>query len=154
MKKVICIETEEVFESVAEAARHTGVIATNISAVCKNRRRSAGGFHWEYIEETEEVQSEEEALVLQEFEEFQAVCETIEELETSSTYILDSIKQLGYDINHGKTQLKIALETHNWPLVYIHKQGLNGLLKLQGELIQQYVNTQEAIDELKSNRSW
>ena len=152
MKKVICIETEEVFESVAEAARHTGVIATNISAVCKNRRRSAGGFHWEYIEETEEVQSEEEALVLQEFEEFQAVCETIEELETSSTYILDNINQLEHDIDHVKTLLKIALETHNWPLVYIHKQGINKMLKDRSELILQYVNTQEAIDELK--RSW
>ena len=148
MKKVICVETEEVFESVAEAARHTGVIATNISAVCKNRRRSAGGFHWEYIEE--HIQEE---LIPETAEELQTA-DIIEELETSSTYILDSIKQLGYDIDHGKTQLKIALETHNWPLVYIHKQGLNGLLKLQGELIQQYVNTQEAIDELKSNRSW
>ena len=148
MKKVICVETQEVFGSVAEAARHTGVIATNISAVCKNRRRSAGGFHWEYIEE--HIQEE---LIPETAEELQTT-DIIEELETSSTYILDSIKQLGYDIDHGKTQLKIALKTHNWPLVYIHKQGLNGLLKLQGELIQQYVNTQEAIDELKSNRSW
>lgn len=154
MKKVICVETQEVFGSVAEASRHTGVIATNISAVCKNRRRSAGGFHWEYIEETEEVQSEEEALVLQEFEEFQAVCETIEELEVSGTHLLDGINELEDNIDHAKTLLKIALETHNWPLVYIYKQGLNGLLKVRSELILQYVNTQEAIDELKSNRSW
>ena len=154
MKKVICIETEEVFESVAEAARHTGVIATNISAVCKNRRRSAGGFHWEYIEETEEVQSEEEALVLQEFEETQAVCEIIDELEVSGTHLLDDINQLDYDIDLAKTILKGALETHNWPLVSIYKQGINSMLKVRSGLILQYVNTQEAIDEFKSNRSW
>ena len=154
MKKVICVETQKVFESVAEAARHTGVIATNISAVCKNRRRSAGGFHWEYIEETEEVQSEEEALVLQEFEEFQAVCETIEELETSNTYILDDINLLEHYIDHTKTLLKIALETHDWPLVSGCKQCIDGALKFRSELILRYVNTQKAIDELKSNRSW
>lgn len=147
MKKVICVETQEVFGSVAEAARHTGVIATNISAVCKNRRRSAGGFHWEYIEE--HIQEE---LIPETAEELQTTC--IEELEVSGTHILDDINQLEHDIDHAKTLLKIALETHNWPLVYIHKQGINRMLKVRSELILQYANTQEAIDELKSNRSW
>ena len=148
MKKVICVETQEVFGSVAEASRHTGVIATNISAVCKNRRRSAGGFHWEYIEEPY-IQEE---LIPETAEELQTAC--IEELETSNTYILDDINQLDYDIDHAKTLLNIALETHNWPLVSIYKQGINKMLKERSELILQYVNTQEAIDELKSNRSW
>lgn len=145
MKKVICVETQEVFGSVAEASRHTGVIATNISAVCKNRRRSAGGFHWEYIEEPY-IQEE---LIPETAEELQTA-DIIEELETSNTYLLDNINQLECDIDHAKTLLKIALETHNWPLVYIHKQGINGLLKLRSELILQYVNTQEAIDEIRN----
>lgn len=148
MKKVICVETQEVFGSVAEASRHTGVIATNISAVCKNRRRSAGGFHWEYINEDEELQSEEEALVLQTFEEIQ----TIEELETSNTYILDDINKLEDEIDHTKTLLNIALEAHYWEMVWIYKQGINRMLKERSELILQYGNTQEAINELRNRR--
>lgn len=144
MKKVICIETQEVFGSVAEASRHTGVIATNISAVCKNRRRSAGGFHWEYIEEPY-IQEES---IPETAEELQ----TIEELETSSTYILDDINRLEDDINHTKTLLNIALETHSWSTVWLIKQGINRLLKERSELIIQYVNTQAAIDELRNNR--
>ena len=137
MKKVICVETQEVFRSVAEASRHTGVIATNISAVCKNRRRSAGGFHWEYIEEPYIEEHIQEELIPETAEELQTA-DIIEELETSSTYILDNINQLEHDIDHVKTLLKIALETHNWPLVYIHKQGINKMLKDRSELILQY----------------
>lgn len=142
MKKVICIETQEVFGSVAEASRHTGVIATNISAVCKNRRRSAGGFHWEYIEE----QYNQEELIPETAEEIQ----TIEELETSNTYILDDINQLEYDIDHTKTLLNIALEAHSWEMVNIYKQGINRMLKERSELILQYDNTQEAINEIRN----
>ena len=133
MKKVICVETQEVFRSVAEASRHTGVIATNISAVCKNRRRSAGGFHWEYIEE--HIQEE---LIPETAEELQTA-DIIEELETSSTHVLDYINELEYYIEHIKTLLKTVLKT-----VSGYKQCINEMLKFQSELIQRYVNTQKS----------
>ena len=49
-KKVICIETNEIFESINEAERQTEVCAKNISAACLGKRNSAGGFHWEFAE--------------------------------------------------------------------------------------------------------
>ena len=49
-KKVICVETQQIFSSLHEAERITGVSHCNISQVCNHRgnRETAGGFHWEF----------------------------------------------------------------------------------------------------------
>lgn len=51
-KKVICIETNEVFESIKEAAK-TINYNCHISDCCKGKRKTAGGYHWAYYEEQE-----------------------------------------------------------------------------------------------------
>lgn len=48
-KKVICVETGEIFKSVNEAQRMKK--CSNISQVCKGIRILAGGYHWRYYEE-------------------------------------------------------------------------------------------------------
>lgn len=50
-KKVLCIETGEIFNGLKEAAQKCG-LATNsgISSCCKGRQKSAGGYHWKFIE--------------------------------------------------------------------------------------------------------
>lgn len=48
--KVRNIEKDKVFESVKEAAEHYGLKDTHITRVCKGRRKTTGGFHWEYVE--------------------------------------------------------------------------------------------------------
>ena len=47
-KKVLCVETGEVFESMGEAHRKTGVRTGNISSVCNGKQKTAGGYHWQY----------------------------------------------------------------------------------------------------------
>lgn len=47
-KAVRCIETGEVFESFADAARKTGLNRTKIVSVCTGKRKSTGGMHFEY----------------------------------------------------------------------------------------------------------
>lgn len=51
-KKILCVETGEVFDSIADAARSKGLYErkTNISGVCKGRLKQCGGYHWEYYE--------------------------------------------------------------------------------------------------------
>ena len=49
-KKVINIDTGETFNSISEAALKYGTQATHISGCCKGRRKTAGGYHWEYAE--------------------------------------------------------------------------------------------------------
>lgn len=46
-KAVRCIETGEIYYSISEAWRKTGI--WNIHAVCEGCREMAKGFHWEYI---------------------------------------------------------------------------------------------------------
>ena len=47
-KKVICVETGAIYDSLAEARRQTG--AKNISACCVNERNTSGGYHWRYLD--------------------------------------------------------------------------------------------------------
>lgn len=49
-KKVLCIETNIVYNSITEAERQTNVNRQNISKVCnKKGLKTAGGFHWEFV---------------------------------------------------------------------------------------------------------
>ena len=50
-RKVICIETKIVFQSLNEAEKITGVKYQGISRVCRGGRKTAGGYHWEYYDE-------------------------------------------------------------------------------------------------------
>ena len=48
MVSVIQVETGRKFKSVTEACKATGVLASNLVACCKGRRRTTGGYHWRY----------------------------------------------------------------------------------------------------------
>lgn len=50
-KKVKCIEKDVIYEALREAERQLGIPATNISRACKGKIKTAGGYHWEYVEE-------------------------------------------------------------------------------------------------------
>ena len=50
-KKILCVETGEIFESVASAARNVGTSKTNICSCAKGKHETVKGFHWEYCEE-------------------------------------------------------------------------------------------------------
>lgn len=48
-KKVKCIETETVYDTINNASRKLNINATCIINVCKGKQITAGGFHWEYV---------------------------------------------------------------------------------------------------------
>lgn len=48
-KAVKCVETGEIFESVADAAESVGVCRSCVKDQLHGRQRTAGGFHWEFI---------------------------------------------------------------------------------------------------------
>lgn len=50
-KKVLCVETGIVYDSLTEAAEKTGSRIEKIVDVCKHSRHTTNGFHWEYMEE-------------------------------------------------------------------------------------------------------
>lgn len=50
-KAVKCIETGNVYPSVRDAAKHTFTQESHISNCCRGKRRTCGGFHWQYANE-------------------------------------------------------------------------------------------------------
>lgn len=49
-KRVVCVETGEVYPSTAEAARQKECQQGHISSCCNGKRKVCGGYHWEYAE--------------------------------------------------------------------------------------------------------
>ena len=47
----MCIETNEIYPSVREAGRKTGISYKTISAVCNGKygHKTAGGYKWKYV---------------------------------------------------------------------------------------------------------
>ena len=50
-KPVRCIETGKVYPSTREAGRSLGIPNNNISYCCRGKQHTAGGFHFEYIDQ-------------------------------------------------------------------------------------------------------
>lgn len=50
-KKVKCLETNEVFNSLTECANYFNLSVSNISAVCKGKRKTTGNKHFIYYSE-------------------------------------------------------------------------------------------------------
>lgn len=50
-KKVMCIETDEIFESITIASKNKKCKSGDISRVCKGKAKTCGGYHWKYYEE-------------------------------------------------------------------------------------------------------
>lgn len=48
-KKVLCVETGEIYPSISEACRQTGAYQGSISNVCIGKYKTAGGFHWKFV---------------------------------------------------------------------------------------------------------
>lgn len=53
-KPVMCEELGAKYQSISRAARETGIDARHISRCCRLTRKTAGGYHWSYINEDEE----------------------------------------------------------------------------------------------------
>ena len=47
-KPVVCVETGIIYESIMYAGIFTNIDHSSISAVCRGKRKSAGGYHWRY----------------------------------------------------------------------------------------------------------
>ena len=50
-KPVQCIETGIVYPSILDAGKQTGINHTHLGDVVRGKRKTAGGYHWRYIQE-------------------------------------------------------------------------------------------------------
>lgn len=49
-KKVFCVELNKTFVSIKEAGRITNIPYQNIASCCRGKLKSAGGYHWQFLE--------------------------------------------------------------------------------------------------------
>jgi len=49
-KKVICIENGKVYDSCSSAGRELSIKSSHIKEVCNGKRKTCGGYHWEYVD--------------------------------------------------------------------------------------------------------
>ena len=50
-RKVICVETQQIFDSITVASKWAGLkSSTNINRCCLGERNTAGNYHWKYFE--------------------------------------------------------------------------------------------------------
>lgn len=49
-KKIVCVETGEIFNSQREAAEKMHLDQGNISRVCRGLLNTCGGYHWKFLE--------------------------------------------------------------------------------------------------------
>lgn len=48
-KKVLCIETGIIYDSVQETSRTLGINQGNLARVCREGKGTVGGYHWKYV---------------------------------------------------------------------------------------------------------
>lgn len=48
-KQVLCVETNQHYNSIKEAAADKGICASHIGEVCKGKRKTCGGYHWCFV---------------------------------------------------------------------------------------------------------
>jgi len=46
----MCVETNKIYESISLAARDINLSNCSIGAVLKGRNKTAGGYHWKYVD--------------------------------------------------------------------------------------------------------
>ena len=49
-KRVMCIETQVIYETTRQAERETGINHGNICQCCKGNLKTAGGYHWKFMD--------------------------------------------------------------------------------------------------------
>jgi hypothetical protein len=65
--KVICIETNKIYNSIKDAKRDIKCFRSHISACCKNKRHSAGGYHWRYLSDWNKMGEQEKIIYKETF---------------------------------------------------------------------------------------
>lgn len=50
-KKVMCVETGKIYDSIAQAYRLTHISSSSIRTCLKGKKETAGGYHWRYVDE-------------------------------------------------------------------------------------------------------
>lgn len=48
-RSIKCIETNKIYDTATQANKETNIDRSSITAVCRGRQKTAGGYHWKYM---------------------------------------------------------------------------------------------------------
>ena len=97
-RKVICIETGAVFESLADAAKWAGITDSYMCKLCKGEKATGGGYHWRYEDEEYNfveknyVQPKKQIICLETQKIFESAKDAAESLGVSETSIRNACR--------------------------------------------------------------
>lgn len=74
MRKIICLDTQEKFPSIAQASRAYGVSSTAICNCLKGKSNTASGLHWKYVDEEYHTCEKHEGMKNHPNLSFQVIC--------------------------------------------------------------------------------
>lgn len=49
-KRVLCVETGKIYETIQQASEELGITHGNIVKVCNGQRKTCGGYSWKYVD--------------------------------------------------------------------------------------------------------
>lgn len=58
-KPVKCIELNKIYKSLSSASRANSITTGDISSACKKINETVGGYHWEFVDNDENIYKEE-----------------------------------------------------------------------------------------------
>lgn len=74
-KKVVCLDTREIFDSITEASEKYGISSGSISCCCHKRKlKQTGGLHWRFYTEYVDMSEEEITKVLFDVTSYPFIC--------------------------------------------------------------------------------
>ena len=94
-RKVICIETKKVFNSISEASKFYNIDGSHISSCCSGKSITCFGNHWMYLEDYEKIENKNDIKFKEDKKNRKIVC--VENGEHFDT-ITDASKK--YNISH------------------------------------------------------
>lgn len=107
---VYCVELEKTFDSISSASRELGISDSWITNVCKNRYKTAGGYHWVYDEEAQRFKNENgRALCAKDFGKKKHYLEKVYCIELRKVF--NSIKEAAKGVNMHYNSINGALRS-------------------------------------------
>ena len=65
-KPVRCIENDKIYKNIKEAASSLNLTPSGLTSVIRGKQKTFGGYHWEYLNESDKIKSKERCWTLSE----------------------------------------------------------------------------------------
>ena len=95
-KAIRCLETDKTYKSITYAANETGISRPLISNVCNGKQDTAGGYHWEFINQNDAYRKPKMIHCIETKTVYSSASQAEKETGVSHTQILKVCKGEGY----------------------------------------------------------